>query len=47
MKTFNKILLGIGLVSLTYSCTDLEEDLVGDLTTDFTVGRGNKPVFQR
>ncbi|MCI4641950.1 MAG: RagB/SusD family nutrient uptake outer membrane protein [Flavobacteriaceae bacterium] len=37
MKTFNKILLGIGLVSLTYSCTDLEEDLVGDLTTDFTV----------
>ena len=47
MKTFNKILLGIGLVSLTYSCTDLEEDLVGDLTTDFTVDGGNKPVFQR
>jgi len=37
MKTFNKILLGIGLVGLTYSCTDLQEDLVGDLTTDFTV----------
>jgi starch-binding outer membrane protein, SusD/RagB family len=37
MKTFNKILLGIGLVSLSYSCTDLEEDLVGDLTSDFTV----------
>jgi hypothetical protein len=37
MKTFNKILLGMGLVSLTYSCTDLEEDLVGDLTTNFTV----------
>lgn len=37
MKTFNKILLSIGLVSLTYSCTDLEEDLIGDLTSDFTV----------
>ena len=35
MKTFNKILLGIGLVSLTYSCTDLEEDLVGDFTEGF------------
>ena len=37
MKNVHKLLLGLGLVGLTYSCTDLEEDLVGDLTEDFSV----------
>ena len=37
MKTINKIILGIGLLGLTYSCTDLEEELLGDLTSDFSV----------
>ena len=37
MKTINKIILGIGLLGITYSCTDLEEDLLGDLTSDFSV----------
>ena len=37
MKNLHKLLLGFGLVGLTYSCTDLEEDLVGDLTQDFSV----------
>lgn len=30
-------MLGIGLVGLTYSCTDLEENLVGELTTEVQV----------
>lgn len=37
MKTINKYILGIALIGLAYSCTDLEEDLVGDLTSDFSV----------
>ncbi|CAI8349543.1 MAG: Uncharacterised protein [Flavobacteriales bacterium] len=37
MKTINKIILAIGLIGITYSCTDLEEDLIGDLTSDFSV----------
>jgi hypothetical protein len=37
MKNLHKLLLGFGLVGLTYSCTDLEEDLVGDLTQDFSL----------
>ena len=37
MKTLNKFILGIALIGFTYSCTDLEEDLVGNLTSDFSV----------
>ena len=37
MKTINKIILGIGLIGITYSCTDLEEELLGDLTSDFSL----------
>ena len=37
MKNLNKFILGIALIGFTYSCTDLEEDLVGDLTSDFSV----------
>lgn len=37
MKNIYKLMLGIGLVGLTYSCTDLEENLVGELTTEVQV----------
>ena len=37
MKNISKFLIGIGLISLTYSCTDLDEVLVGDLTSDFSL----------
>jgi len=37
MKNIYKIFFGLGLVGLTYSCTDLEEELVGDLQSDFTI----------
>ena len=37
MKTINKYLIGMALIGLAYSCTDLEEELLGDLTSDFSV----------
>jgi len=37
MKNIYKIFFGLGLVGLTYSCTDLEEELVGDLQSDFSI----------
>jgi len=37
MKNIYRLMLGMGLVGLTYSCTDLEENLVGELTQEVVV----------
>ncbi len=36
MNNFIKLLFAFAVICFAYSCTDLEEDLVGDITTDIT-----------
>lgn len=37
MNNLSKFMLALGSIFLMYSCTDLEEDLVGDITTDINI----------